>query len=67
MRSLEHRPELRGWTAWLGYRRQRVAAKLANRERRNERMAMDIDNTSDEQPISVLSDSLDAYSVEIRK
>jgi hypothetical protein len=65
-RSLEHRPEMKGWTAWCGYRRRLFAARLAVGDRRRARMAVGVTNDIDE-PLTELSDDLGSFSLEIRK
>jgi hypothetical protein len=67
-RSLEHRPEMRGWVAACGTQRRRIAAKLATADRRRKRQRMEIDVTNDvDEPLTALSDSLDAFQLENRK
>jgi hypothetical protein len=65
-RSLDYRPEFRGWIAVCDTQRQRVRAKLETIERRRRRSRrMEIDDV--DEPLTTLSDALDDYSLEIRK
>lgn len=66
MRSLEHRPEMRGWIAWCGSQRRRIRGGFATSDRRRARMAVGVTNDIDE-PITELSDNLGSFSLEIRK
>lgn len=58
---------LAGLTEWRQRQRTRIKERLAASERRRERRAMDIDITNDiDEPLTALSDSLSAFTLEVK-
>lgn len=59
------RQELRELQRWRESQRARIKARLASSDRRRARMAVGVSQDIDE-PLTALSDSLDAFQLEYR-